>query len=90
MLVFLSIMHYVNMIKLVLVYFMTLTPILMAIACVLLDTTTPPLIPLADQARVKVNIKLTSRQFTKDLEDETSETYQNLKTEVVQTVINID
>ncbi|KAK2160869.1 hypothetical protein NP493_1610g01023 [Ridgeia piscesae] len=58
----------------------------MAIACVLLDITTPPLIPFADQARVKVNIKLTIRQFTKDLEDETSETYKNLKTEVVQTL----
>ena len=88
-LVFLSVKCYVNMIKLVLVYLVTCTPLLMAIACVLLDTATPPLIPLADQARVKVNIKLTRILFTKDLEDETSEAYYSLKMEVVQTVINI-
>ena len=70
----------------------------MAIACVLLEitkttttptpTTTTPLIPLADQARVRVNIKLTSSNFTKDLEDKASEAYKSLKMEVVETVIN--
>ena len=89
-LVFLSIMCYDNMIKLVLVYLITLTPLLMAIACVLLETTTPPPVTLADPVRVEVNIKLITRLFTKDLKDDTSEAYNNLKKEVVQTVINID
>ena len=80
--------------------FLEVTSVLMAIACVLLETTktttmptlttTTLLIPLADQARVKVNIKLTSSNFTKDLEDKTSEAYKSLKMEVVETVINTD
>ena len=72
----------------------------MAIACVLLDTskttttptptTTTPLIPLAKQARVNINIKLISSNFTNDLEDKTSKAYKSLKMEVVETVNTTD
>ena len=50
-------------------------------------TTTTPLIPYADQARVNVNVKLTSQVYLPDLADETSDAYRNLKTKVVDTVI---
>lgn len=51
-------------------------------------TTTTPVIPLADQARVKVIIRVTSQTYTSDLENKTSEAYKSLKTQLVKTVIN--
>ena len=60
----------------------------MAIASVLPAKT--PVIPVADQARVNVNLKLKSTSFTPGLKDKASEAYKNLKMEVVETVINTD
>ena len=51
---------------------------------------TTPGIPYADQARINVNIKLTSEVYTSDLEDQTSKAYKSLRTKVEQTVININ
>ena len=48
------------------------------------------MIPVADQARVNVIVKLTSTSFTPDLKDKASEAYKSLKMEVVETVINTD
>ena len=49
-----------------------------------------PVIPVADQARVNVSLKLTNTSFTPDLKDKASEAYKSLKMDVVQTVINTD
>jgi len=49
-----------------------------------------PVIPVADQARVNVSLKLTRTSFTPDLKDKASEAYKSLKMEVVETVINTD
>ena len=51
-------------------------------------TTTTPLIPYTDQARVNVKVKLTSIDYTSDLADKTSDVYKSLKTTVVDTVIH--
>ena len=50
-------------------------------------TSTTPVIPVVDQARVIVNIKLTSKVFTPELKDKASKAYESLKTKVVQTVM---
>ena len=49
-----------------------------------------PVIPVADQARVTVSLKLTSTSFTPYLKDKTSEAYKTLKMDVVETVINVN
>ena len=49
-------------------------------------TTKRPTIPPTEQARVDVSIKLTGQNYTNDLDDKTSEAYNNLKMEVVITV----
>ena len=48
------------------------------------------MVPVAVQVRVNVSLKLTRTSFTPDLKDKASEAYKSLKTEVVETVINID
>ena len=48
------------------------------------------MIPVADQARVNVSLKLTSTSFMPDLQDKSSKAYKSLKMEVVETVTNTD
>ena len=75
----------------------SVTTVLMGNACfvTVTTTTTPvmtmkiPVIDLADQSRINVNIKLTSRNYTKDLGDKTSEAYKKLKTQIMKTVIKL-